>query len=394
VSLSAAVTTGRNWLRSAEGRSAAFYVIASLLAGVFNYLFQVVASRQLSAENFAAFNGWFANISILFMFGGVLQGVGVFVQTSERLLRSGLILINMLMAAGFWIWLAGPVGLNDLRAGIILLISILFGWLTGQVQARLWFGLLSLAGLGMAVTKFLTLFLPIGSPADLERYAFAMFVPYLFLLILFTSKIWGALDRGSAGVLSSREGAPDWLSPVLLAVALAVIPQLDMVVMSHTQPGPAFAEFVRASLFYRAIYVLALIFAQWLLPRQVKFKSLRVWKSFPLLFGLSLALSSVLAFLSPWIVEWVFHWDSSPGFWIIWLSCVHTACLALLLFYIQEALASRDYMGVIVIFIAWAVEAGIQFGGRFPVWEYLTFMIFAQLSLSLVLYKRGQLSGE
>lgn len=394
--MSGIATRFRARLSSAEGRSAAFYVAASLMAGVFNYLFQVVASRQLSSESFAVFNGWFANISILFMFGGVLQGVAVFVPTSERLLRMGLILINVLVASGLWIWLAGPSGLNDIRAGVILVISILFGWLTGQVQARLWFGLLSIAGLGMAITKFLALFLPIGSSADLERYAFAMFVPYLFLLVLFTSKIWCALDSKQTGVLkkSDATATSDWLSPVLLAIALSVIPQMDMVVMSHTQPPEAFAEFVRASLFYRAIYVIALIFAQWLLPRQVQSKSVRVWARFPLLFGLSLVLSFILAALAPWIVQFVFHWDSSPGFWIIWLSCVHTACLALLLFYIQEALAVRDYTGVIVIFIAWAVETGFQFAGKFPVWEYLSFMILAQLALSLFLYKRGQLSAE
>jgi len=363
------------WLLTREGRSAGLYLGASVLAGLLNYLFQVVASRQLSAQDFADLNGWFANVSILFVMGGVLQYAAVFVPTPVRVVRGVLVIACLMMGASLWYWISRSSGLGLEKAWMIVSMSIVMGWLS--------FASVLAAAMKLGMTWF-----PLGTAQEVDRYALALFAPFLLVLVVYAWRLWRARP-----VESHHVGRSAWIAPICLSLATAVVPQLDLVLMHHTQSPTVFAEFARVSLFYRVIYILAFVLAQWLLPRQVVHRSHRLWRALPTLVGLSLLLSTGLALASPWVVSGIFHWESTPDLWILWLACVHTSGLALLFFYIQEACAEKDWFGVALVLGLWAVEASVQMTIGFEVRTYLQTVIGLDLVMLVYLWRRGRGRG-
>ncbi len=60
------------------------YMAANIAAGLLNYLFQVVASRQLSAADFSQMSSWVAHVSVFFILAGVLQYSSNFLPASAE----------------------------------------------------------------------------------------------------------------------------------------------------------------------------------------------------------------------------------------------------------------------------------------------------------------------
>src|SRR4051812_16675927 len=79
----------------ADARSATLFLLANVAAGVLNYSFQLIASRQLSANDFSELNGWFAELALFFMFGGILQYASNFFPASDKTLKRTIVAFNL-----------------------------------------------------------------------------------------------------------------------------------------------------------------------------------------------------------------------------------------------------------------------------------------------------------
>ena len=350
--------------------------MASLFSGGCNYFFQVVAARQLSAADFANFNGWFADLAVFFMFGGVLQYAANFRPAHSGAIRATLLTANIFIACATVYWFITPGILTLDRALIILCAATLMGWLMGQVQIRLQFTIISLINIIAAGGKLAMTALPYGLPNELYRYALAMFITYLPSLWLMTAYLWWAPETQATS--SAR-----WAAAVFLSIATAIMPQFDLALMHHTQSVAAFSDFARASLFYKAIYFLIFILAQWLLPRQLKEKSTPGLGGAPAVFAVGLILSFALAMLSPLISVWLLHWSEAPAPTLVFLSCLHTTLLALIFLRIQEACARDQLKTAGIMLMALGLEATTQWVLQLPVLAYLECIIGAQIALLL-----------
>lgn len=365
-----------------EFRSASLFFLSGIAAGAFNYLFQVVAGRNLSAENFAALNGWFANLSVLFFLGGILQYASNFWPAKRSAIRISIIAANILTALAIWYWLVQPGALTADRAAIILVLSTLFGWLSGQAQIRLAFGVLSIAGFLVAATKFGLTFIPISSASELDRYALALFIAYVPALWIIGFYLW------NAPAAAKGPSKPKLAAPVILSAAAAIIPQFDMVLMSHTVGAQDFQEFVRASLFFRALYFLIFILAQWLLPRQIQSAKGNILVHFPKIAAAAALISAVLTLISPVVSQKVLGWETSPDQFVIFMSCMELSLLALLLLKIQELCAQGKVKIASMLMAVLVVEAMVQWIGRFDVQVYLSYVTAVQALVLLTLWSR------
>lgn len=350
-------------------RSGLIFFAVSVGAGLFNYLFQVVAGRNLSAQNFANLNAWLANLSILFALGGLAQFVANFRPAALSQLRLSIVVFNFAAFLAIWYWIHTPGDLTWDRGFILVILSTMFGWLSGQAQIRLAFFVLSVAGLIVAVTKFGLAVALVGSGTDLQKYVFSL-AAALFCGVWFLSfYLWTAAD------IDSPRTSPSWMAPILLSLATAIFPQFDLILMSHTQTAEDFSDFARASLFFRAVYFLIFIGAQWLLPRQIQGQVRSLSSSLPRIAGLTLAASAVLTFLAPYVSTAILNWERSPASLLIFLSSVQVSAMALLLLQVQELCARGQTRPALFVFATLAVESLVQAVFQFKMETYLLLAI-------------------
>lgn len=340
-------------------RSSSWFVLANAFAGGLNYLYQVLASRELSAAEYANLNAWFANLAIFFLIGGVLQYAANFIPLSQIKTRSAIFLINLICLGLAAAWILGPEGETFARALIVLTGAALFGWMVGQVQSRMLFLAMTVASLLVGASKIALVLTSTFGATLLERYTFALFACYLPALWWMSFKVWNQpapqLPRKNVWSWSL------WAAPVILSTASAVIPQMDMILMNRIQPAAEFQDFARASLFYKCIYFLMYIVAQWLLPQQIQSgnsaKQKHSWYAFA---AASLLASAALAATSPLAVQWVMHWDHTPPISMIFLSCLNISLLTWVFFEIQASVSRHHLRGPALALVALGVEAALQ----------------------------------
>ena len=358
-----------------EAREGALFVIASLAAGVGHYAFQILASRHLSADEFARFSGWLAHLSLAFVGAGLVQYAANFHPAPARLVRRSLTAVNVGMAAALLAWAFGGDALGPAPALAIVVLAIGYGWVTGQVQIRLDFRGLAFAQVLTAAVKVL---IPVAVFGGLSGYAFGLgfgFVPATWLL---SARLWSRTAAPSGLV-----ARPSWTAPILIAVASNLIPQFDLLLMQHTQAPSTFDAFARVSLFYKGIYFVVFIFAQWLLPRQIRGGGPR-WLGPGLVAGFA-ALSSVgLAVLSPLLVRYVFHWDQTPPRLLILMSCGHMSLLTLVFIQIQALSAAGRVKPAAAMLGVLGLEAALQLSFAWPTLTYLAAAIVAQSALVIL----------
>lgn len=359
-------------------RSGSFFFVANVVAGVFNYIFQIFASKDLSGHDFSNLYGWFADLSLFFMVSGVLQYASNFYPARRIFMRRAVVAINVFCLILAAAWFQFPAGQGVARAMMIVSGSTLFGWLMGQIQYRRLFVGIGLANILITSVKMAIIFLPILEVA--ERYRFAMFASYLPALWLLSIFAWQIPDQTSA-IRLNRFSWKLWAAPVVLSVTGAIIPQLDMVLIARIQPAAVFENFARASLFYKGIYFAFLIFAQWLLPHQIhgewngaKKKISALW-----LAAMALMASAGITFVSPWVVQIFLKWDQVPPAKMIFLSCLNMSLLTWIFLMIQEACArTRTQVAALSIAVL-GFEAALQLAGQWSIDGYFTASILCQV---------------
>lgn len=366
-------------------KSGGWYFLAGLVAALLNYGFQVIASRELSRADFASLNGWFANFAVFLFLSGVLQYGSVFFPCSGRSLKLSIAVINFLTLVCAFLWFSSDETLSTFRAVLILLTSTAYGWVMGQVQFRLAFTLLAIVGLLQGVAKFAFVALPFFSEQRLEAYALSFFAAILPSLLV--ASIW--LYRSKAPELvDTVHGWRSWVAPVILSSAVALMPQFDLVVMSHTQAQTTFEEFARASLFYKGVYFAVFIVAQWLLPQQIQRKAEFRGRGLVLAMGFAVIASLALTLMAPFVGTWLLKWESSPAAWLILGSCIHMSLLTLTYLGIQQACADGRVWGAAIAIVLIVTKGFIQLGLGLEASTYLVYAIALQLPIMFLLWRR------
>ncbi len=365
-------------------RSGSPFVAFNVLAGLLHYLFQVLASQRLTSAEFSDLNSWFAHIALFFVVGGVLQYAANFFPSPRHRLRTAILGINALSFALTVLWPYSPEGQTVLRALMILTGCSLFGWLMGQLQIRMLFNALTISNLLVALTKLTLIYTPISGPTELDRFTFALFACYLPALWYASVAAWKSHDQFAEG-RKKMWSLELWSAPVVLSAAAAIIPQMDLVLMSWLQPPVVFQEFARASLFYKGIYFFIFIFAQWLLPFQIRKHESGLVKASLALAAAAVFGSAALTGAAPWIVRWLLHWDQTPSLWLIFASCLNMSLLTWAFLLIQESCAQgRTRLAAVALAIL-AAEGGIQIALGLDALYYLGLAIGAQAAIVFIL---------
>lgn len=369
-------------MNASELKQGGFFVAGSLLAGLLNYLFQVLAARQLSPDQFAALNGWFADAAVLFLLGGLLQYAANFAPAPRARLRLAVIGFNIASLLLLWRWSAQS-GLTFERGLLLVMGSCFLGWLTGQAQIRLAFGVMAVSGVLFALTKVAAAAWPGLSSAPIEVFALGLYAAYLPAIWFLSIYLWKASDPRTPG-------QPSWAAPFVLSTAAAVIPQFDMVLMNHTQDASVFQDFAHASLFYKGIYFVVFIVAQWLLPKQIHSKTRTPLKSVAVIALGALVASAGLTAVSPFVSQWVLRWPHRPELDLVFWSCLHMSLLTLLFLWIQETCARRRPIWAALPLVILAAEAVLQLIFRLPAREYLIVLTCLQTFVLIQAYRKTQ----
>lgn len=353
-------------------RQGGLFFVANLLAGFLHYLYQLVAAGRLSSADFAALNGWFADVALCFFLSGLLQYAANFSPAPRARLRVAVLAIAAVCVAGLIAWFTRD-GLGWTRGAVVIVAAGAFAWLLGQAQIRLAFGLMSIGNLLFGLTKLGLAFWPMGAHA-LEPFAFALFGGYLPAILVLAIVLWRSADVATTPT-------PSWSAPIMLSLAGAIIPQFDMVLMNHTQDAETFQSFAQASLFYKGIYFALFILAQWLLPQQIHRPTRTPVRSL-LATGLcAFAVSVVIWALAPFVSTMLLHWPTPPDGHLVFWSCLHMSVLTMLFFWVQETCAFRRPQLAIWTVAAFALEAGVQMLVQAPAATYVVTITLVQIAV-------------
>lgn len=361
-------------------RNGLLFLAISVGAGLFNYLYQVVAGRILSAGDFAALNGWLANLSVVLTLAGFAQYAANFRPMRQSSLRLSIVVFNVGAVAAIYAWSLSTRSLGWDRSLFLVSLSICFGWLAGQAQIRLALIVLASSSLVVAFAKFALALNPVESTAALDRFAFSLAAATSLGLLFLGGFLWNARDVAS----SNRK--PSWTAPALLSIATSIFPQFDLLLMSHSQNAADFSDFARASLFFRAVYFLVFIGAQWLLPRQIQGHAKGLSNIIPRVGLLTVILTGALTIVSPQISQLILKWEVGPEKTLVFMSSLQVSAMAILLLQVQELCAKRQIGTVLFIFSALAAEAVVQLTLKLPMLSYLTMVLAIQISLIYVLW--------
>jgi hypothetical protein len=313
--------------------------VLNLAAAAFNYLFQVLAARELSREQFGEFSAWFAWLSLTLIVSSIAQYAANFQPR-------GSISLRLLMS--LWVLGALTAGLAitsvyaphaDLALAVCAVsITTLLGWLCGQAQYRLMFSALALAAIAVAISKVLLVVGPWNPPSALRGYQLAMTLGVLPALAMIGLQLfwartgWQRLPKVDYGLNTTG-----WTAALVLAVATAGLPQVDLLALSVTVQDVEFEEVARASLFTKAMFFLVLLGAQWALPHQIRNHggqhalAQMIWRV--------LGASMLATLLALWMAPQVSHalgWETSLPPPLLALSCGNMALLGCIYLAIQH----------------------------------------------------------
>ena len=358
-----------------DARGGAWFVAAGLCAGLGHYLFQVLATLRLDPAHFAAFSAWLAHLAAAFVAAGVTQYLANFHPVGGRRLTRALIGVNALALAAAAVILVSedPFGLATGAAVLVLATGL--GWTLGQLQIRLdYFGLAG-AQIANAGVKLGVPLLAGAGPAIFARAVGLAFLPALW----FAGARLRRRSVAPAAVTPSRRG---WIAPVTLAVAANVLPQFDLIALEHAVGPEDFSEFARASLFYKGIYFVTFVFAQWLLPRQIR-GGVKLSRALGPVAAFAGAAAIGLTFLSPYVSDLVLHWDHAPPRGLIFGSCLHMGLLTLIFLIVQDACARNRPGRAAGLLVALALEAAVAVATGPTPSVYLIAAVVAQTALVL-----------
>lgn len=363
-------------------KSISYFVAISITAGAFNYLFQVIGARSLSIEDFSKFNEWFAYTSMFAFAGGLLQNAANFYLIPHKQMVRHTLGCLLLTAIGGIAIFASNDFIPGLFTGIFIIFASMNGWLTGQAQIRLMYKTMAFAGLALATIKVMMAGIPLWAPntESFIRIVTLAFIPSILLLAIHLFKS----DRGQK-IQLQHTSHQVIMAAIAISLTTALVPQLDILVLSKTQPKAIFEAFVQASIFYKVVFFFFLIFAQWLLPQQTLDQGLsairKLYTFLPILLGLLAA--TILTVLSEPVSVYIMNWNPAPPKSYVFLSCINMSLLTWLFLLIQESCAKKLAHKALVIAGLLALLGLGQYIGGWSI--YIYFAVNATVTFLLIL---------
>jgi len=300
-----------------------------------HYLYQVIGARRLSAVEYGELNAWMAYLSLCLAAGTVLQFVSNFKVLTDRGFRTLATLSSAAAVLVGVLILSGVIPVTPLVAGITTIaLSLPFYTLIGQFQARQAFVAMGFGLFVLALTKLSLLFLPVMATAEQFYAAFPLATGMATVVLgIFTLTTVGRAAAEKKRPSDLRTALP---GSVVLAVAMALLPQLDILNLTRLCDAEELGRFARVSLFSKAVFFGAITLLQISLPFHVAATSpearrLDGFRRVVLLERTGLAAcvfgSVVLAWISPIISLRFLGFDlSGMQSWVL-LSCLSLTAL-------------------------------------------------------------------
>ena len=240
-------------------RSALALAVASLVAGLLNYLFQVHGAAVLDATAFGLLSAWLAQVTLASAITTVVQFVSLDAPLArarfDRLLRWAGVASLVVLAAH--VAYGRQASLLALGASTFVASALLYA-VVGQLQARLRLGDVAAALLATAAFRFA---LPFGWPADVRARSFyvshaaAALAGVVVASVLVTLRPLATTEPAVAAVPPpEREGGLRLGRPVLLAFATVVFPFVDVLAISSTHDAATTGAFSRIALAARIVF--------------------------------------------------------------------------------------------------------------------------------------------
>jgi hypothetical protein len=362
-------------------KGGAVFLTASVIAALTNYLYQVVASRQLSPREFADLSVWVANLAPFMVLSAVMQYHSNFKPASAKFLRIASVACVALGVCFLVFWDYGQEPFSLWHSVLVVVSTAMAAWLSGQTQIRLSFLLLAGGSLAIAVSRLGFVIPSWDGLETLAKFPLANLVGPVVCILLLTVGLRSAKSHPAA-----KDGK-FWQRAIILSLAGALLPQFDMFLMGHTQAEADVIEFARAGLFGRAVYAVATIVAQWLLPNQIRGVKFGVQVSvLRVTMGL-LAVCGVIGLLSPQIAYYLFSWESAPPRDLVFLASTQITLLAMLFVIIQAECAKNNIKAAAIILSVIGLEALVQWSFGLHMRQYLHIMPAIQLTTILVFTK-------
>jgi hypothetical protein len=360
------------------------FFVLNILAGFLNYMFQVIASKELSQLEFAGLNSWFANLSLFFFFAGLLNYASIFSPAEKSRIRWVCLGTAVVAPIMTYIWMVSPQPLGGVKAMLIVGLAISFSWMMGQALTRMLYSTLAVANVSVGLCKVAVAAIPIAFLDTLSRYGFAYFASYIPAIA-----IYGYALLRYPFPPSEKPKKQNWMAPILLSGTTAIIPQLDLIILNQTLSSDDFAVFARASLFYKGIFFVMAIFFQWILPQQLHQKSFNFLRISAIISGVMLLGCFCVAVASPYVGGLVLHWAEVPPVSLVFLSCLNMSLLTLIYFTIQEVCAKGRVQIAAVLLGAIVLQGMAHVMIKLPAQTYLIAMIVTQLLLISFTFKKS-----
>jgi hypothetical protein len=384
---------------------------ANALAGVLNYGFQIQAARRLGLVDFGVLSNWLANVTIMLMVASLSQMLANYFPMSKRRLAwcsIGMIGASVSVAACLLLMSLNGTLTPQLNQLAAVFIGVASSWLGGQVQARLRFGLLGLALFLGAAAKFGTTFVAFPGQTELTSYYLAIPLGLTVAAVI----LGGVILLRPAGdhhlVSVAEQPAARVTSAAILAVATALLPQLDIINLRLTQTDAMIGQYSRVMLFAKGIFFSAATMLQVALPlhllaqraqgekRQSSGDERSVWRAEMAVIGICSVVAVGVTWIGPWIsIHFLGFALDDFQMWIL-LTCLIAAVQFGLLQEIQRNCAKLDWRGAALGLGGCVGIFGLNWGLRLTrVGDYLLLAcMYYSVLLALLLGRAFRLSGK
>ena len=386
-------------------------MVANALAGVLNYGFQIQAARRLGLVDFGVLSNWLANVTIMLMVASLSQMLANYFPMTKRRLTwccNGIIAPSVCVAACLLLMSLNGTLTPQRNQLAAVFLGVAASWLGGQVQARLRFGLLGLALFVGAAVKFGTTFLAFPGQTELTSYYLAIPLGLAVAAVVLGGVILlrPADDHQLASVV--EQPVARVASAAILAVATALLPQLDIINLRLTQTDAMIGQYSRVMLFAKGIFFSAATMLQVALPlhllaqraRGEKPQSIReersVWRAEMSVIGICAVVAAGVTSLGPWIsIHFLGYPLADFQMWIL-LTCLIAAVQFGLLQEIQRNCAKLDWRGAILGLAGCVGIFGLNWGlGLNRVGDYLLLAcIYYSVLLAVLLGRTFRLSRK
>ena len=386
-------------------------MLANALAGVLNYGFQIQAARRLGLIDFGVLSNWLANVTITLMVASLSQMLANYFPMSKRRLAwcsIGIIWTSICLAACLLLMNLNETLTPQLNQLASVFMGVASGWLAGQVQERLRFGLLGLALFVGAAAKFGTTFMVFPSQSELASYYLAIPLGLAVAAVVLGGGILlrPASDHHLASV--AEQPVARVASAAILAVATALLPQIDIINLRLTQTDAMIGQYSRVMLFAKGIFFSAATMLQVALPlhllaqraqgekRQSSGDERSVWRAEMAVIGMCAVVAAGVTWIGPWISS---HFLGFPladfQMWIL-LTCLIAAVQFGLLQEIQRNCAKLDWRGATFGLAGCVGILGLNWGLRLDrVGDYLLLAcIYYSVLLALLLGRTLSMSRK